>query len=629
METFELMNGSAGVGGSDLQQKIRLAEEKVASLQEVIKKLQTTKKFLHLNAVEVKASIHSNISRLLESMRNREVFLLHQVDVILEAKEERLRGQEDQLNQAIGRLSNCLSLLDGGTSLNTELNDILSRIDSHGKHPVESPHICFRADMAGLRQAVHEFGRVDSKGLPLEAFASPHVRSSSLPKPFEDYEDDEHHVFYKTVHEIHEKKHGKSIIFNIPKLSTNIPSWVSPTHQPFETKNAFGSSSQHAVGLKSKPAMINADRKKPTTACTISQWMQEIKMEEEDDEIMTSQLTSKYGNKGLVTSASDSSLISGSRTEPPKMSSEKIDMKSWLPQNANAFGTKNEGAQSSVFSFLSTRLQDWLVDGASRLPKTKMVDSLPTFEPFVFKPSSDVKENVLENHMKRMAAKPLDFWLASSAKSPKLESETGSDVLESYAKNADLLPWLSSSPGFLKEPALESGVETGTGIIENYAKRIANLAWLASEKEAESMSGPTNVALNSSLESKGSDGSEEGLLESCMQKFASKSWLLANDEQESLPGNSKTFFSDHFMNIYQLPTSHWLLSSSLPSSLPLPTNEIGSHVDQRTTGQEEKLDQSLKDAADCVSESGFKKCIQALNLFPVDHWLLRTSVENS
>jgi len=65
--------------------------------------------------------------------------------------------------------------------------------------------------MAGLRQMVHEFGRVDSKGLPLEAFAGPHVRSSSLPKPFEDYEDDEHHVFYKTVHEIHEKKHGKSV----------------------------------------------------------------------------------------------------------------------------------------------------------------------------------------------------------------------------------------------------------------------------------------------------------------------------------------------------------------------------------------------------------------------------------
>lgn len=627
METFELLNGSsAGVGGSDLQQKIRLAEEKVASLQEVIKKLQMTKKFLHLNAVEVKASIHSNISRLLESMRNREVFLLHQVDVILEAKEERLRGQEDQLNQAIGRLSNCLSLLDGGTSLSTELNDILSRIDSHGKHPVESPHICFRADMPGLRQAVHEFGRVDSKGLPLEAFASPHVRSSSLPKPFEDYEDDEHHVFYKTVHEIHEKKHGKSIIFNIPKLSTNIPSWVSPTHQPFETKNPFGSSSQPAVGLKSKSAMINAERKKPTTACTISQWMQEIKMEEEDDEFMTSQLTSKYGNKGLVTSASDSSLISGSRSEAPKMSSEKIDMKPWLSQSANAFGTKNEGAQSSMFSFLSTRLQDWLVDGEARLPKTKMVDSLPTFEPFVFKPSSDVKENVLENHMKRMAAKPLDFWLASSAKTPKLESETGSNPLESYAKNADLLPWLSSSPGFLKEPVLESGIETGTGIIENHAKRIANLAWLARGKEAESMSDPTNVGLNSSLESK---GSEEGLLESCLQKFASKSWLL--DEQESLPDNSKTFFSDHFMNIYQLPTSHWLLSSSsssLPSSLPLPTSETDSHLDQRTTGQEEKLDQPLKDAVVDVSESGFEKCIKALNLFPVDHWLLRTSVEN-
>lgn len=310
------------------------------------------------------------------------------------------------------------------------------------------------------------------------------------------------------------------------------------------------------------------------------------------------------------------------------MPSDKTDMKSWLIQNANAFGRKNEGVQSSMFSILSTRLQDWLIDGASRLPKTKTMDSLPTFEPFVFKPtgSSDVKENVLESQMKKMAAKPLDFWLAPSAESPKLESEKGSDLLESYAKNADLLPWLSSaSLGFSKEPLLESGIETGTGIIESYAKRIANLAWLANEKEADSIDGPADAALNSDV---GSKASEERLLESCMQKSDSKSWLLATDEQEAMPDNSKTFFSDYFMKIYQLPTSNWLLlsSPSLPSSLLLPTNE---NLDQRTTEQEEKLDRSSKDIAGCVSESGFEKCIKALNLFPVDHWLLRTSVENS
>lgn len=85
------------------------------------------------------------------------------------------------------------------------------------------------------------------------------------------------------------------IIFNIPKLSADIPSWVSPTHQPLETKSLSGSPVQPTAGLKFKSAMMNANRKNPTTAYTISQWMQEIKMEDEDDEIMTSQLTSKYG----------------------------------------------------------------------------------------------------------------------------------------------------------------------------------------------------------------------------------------------------------------------------------------------------------------------------------------------
>src|SRR6218665_114671 len=301
------------------------------------------------------------------------------------------------------------------------------------------------------------------------------------------------------------------------------------------------------------------------------------------------------------------------------MPSEKIDITPWLSQNAYAFGTKSEGVQSSMFSFLSTRLQDWLIDGESRLPKTKTMDSRPTFEPVFSIPCADVKENGLENSMKRMAAKPLDFWLASSPKSPKLESETGSDPLETYAKNADLLPWLSSSPGFSKEPALESGIEASSGIIENYTKRIADLAWLASEKEAASMNGSTDVSLHSDLES---NGSEEGLLESCMQKFASNSWLISKDELESMPDSSKTFFSDCFMKIVQHPTSHWLSSTlSLPSLLPLPTNEVDSHLDQGTTGQEEKL----KDTADYVIESGFQKLRHALNSFPLDHWLPRTS----
>ena len=38
--------------------------------------------------------------------------------------------------------------------------------------PLETPNISFRADVAGLRQSIKKFGKVDSRGCPLEtAFA--------------------------------------------------------------------------------------------------------------------------------------------------------------------------------------------------------------------------------------------------------------------------------------------------------------------------------------------------------------------------------------------------------------------------------------------------------------------------
>ena len=62
----------------------------------------------------------------------------------------------------------------------------------------------FKADLAKLREAVHQFGKVDSHNLPIDmVFAHPmEAGCSSLPCAFEDYEDDEHHLMYKTVQEI-------------------------------------------------------------------------------------------------------------------------------------------------------------------------------------------------------------------------------------------------------------------------------------------------------------------------------------------------------------------------------------------------------------------------------------------
>ena len=66
--------------------------------------------------------------------------------------------------------------------------------------PEETPYISFRADHLGLREAILSYGRVDANGLPLAtAFEDPSKPSASLPRHLEEYEDWDHHVFYKTV----------------------------------------------------------------------------------------------------------------------------------------------------------------------------------------------------------------------------------------------------------------------------------------------------------------------------------------------------------------------------------------------------------------------------------------------
>lgn len=48
-------------------------------------------------ALQVKAKIHSHISRHLECLRSREVWLFEQVDLIQQLKEEALQQQAQQL----------------------------------------------------------------------------------------------------------------------------------------------------------------------------------------------------------------------------------------------------------------------------------------------------------------------------------------------------------------------------------------------------------------------------------------------------------------------------------------------------------------------------------------------------
>lgn len=85
--------------------------------------------------------------------------------------------------------------------------------------PEETPYISFRADHVELRDSIMNYGRVDANGLPLiTAFDDPENPSASLPRHVEEYEDADHHVFYKTVEEIKRSQCAPASCVSYPTL---------------------------------------------------------------------------------------------------------------------------------------------------------------------------------------------------------------------------------------------------------------------------------------------------------------------------------------------------------------------------------------------------------------------------
>ncbi len=75
-----------------------------------------------------------------------------------------------------------------------------NRFDELDLQPAETRSLSFKADSDKLRENIRSFGYVDPYGISGEAFAEPGMAASaSLPRAFEDYEDEEHHVLYKTL----------------------------------------------------------------------------------------------------------------------------------------------------------------------------------------------------------------------------------------------------------------------------------------------------------------------------------------------------------------------------------------------------------------------------------------------
>uniref|UniRef100_A0A8C6FFE9 Nuclear receptor coactivator 4 N-terminal domain-containing protein n=1 Tax=Moschus moschiferus TaxID=68415 RepID=A0A8C6FFE9_MOSMO len=132
------------------------------------------------NLREVKAQIHSCISRHLECLRSREVWLYEQVDLIYQLKEETLQQQAQQLYWLLGQFNCLIHQLECTQSkdLANQVSACLERLGNLTLKPEDSTALLFEADVTALRQAITTFGSLKTIQIPEHLMA--HASSSNI-----------------------------------------------------------------------------------------------------------------------------------------------------------------------------------------------------------------------------------------------------------------------------------------------------------------------------------------------------------------------------------------------------------------------------------------------------------------
>ncbi|XP_075420280.1 nuclear receptor coactivator 4 isoform X1 [Tenrec ecaudatus] len=120
------------------------------------------------NLREVKAQIHSCISRHLECLRSREVWLYEQVDLIYQLKEETLQQQVQQLYWLLGQFNCLIHQLEFSQNkdLANQVSVCFERLGGLALKPEDSTVLLFEADTTVLRQTITTFGSLKTMQIP-------------------------------------------------------------------------------------------------------------------------------------------------------------------------------------------------------------------------------------------------------------------------------------------------------------------------------------------------------------------------------------------------------------------------------------------------------------------------------
>ena len=139
--------------------------EAIESVKSALSLTATQKNMFHEKAVVAKNQIQDDISFHLELLRNREVWLLDQVDVHAQMKEEAFESRLNELCALLAKLEVCKELLEaqelqGSQAIVDKAKEIMSGLSNMAHQFEDVAEICFSADNYALSDAVKNYGNI-------------------------------------------------------------------------------------------------------------------------------------------------------------------------------------------------------------------------------------------------------------------------------------------------------------------------------------------------------------------------------------------------------------------------------------------------------------------------------------
>lgn len=441
---------------SDAQLTVNKLKSAVVLLNNIKRRLQTSTQL-------VKTQIHSCMSRQLESLRSRELWLLSQVDLVSSAKNEVLRQQRETINELCSKID---SIVQHKNMDETMLPTLLNEASDMDLTLEQDAHMAFHVDVDGLQEAIFNFGKIS--GTPeARSFLSERTifQSPSLPNTFEDYEDVDQQILYKPLRE-----HCQEIKEEIHICLPDIPDsqWLSSTSKM----------SRKSDRPNGEPVSLGSWLSKERTSGDVCNWLETLKVSPEVEEEASLDFE-------IIGSTSDCSKSSDDdQTEIQKLTLNH--MTEILESPASLWLSSSNTEEMDVFeenpfSHISKESKDWLSCSSAALLqncKSNCAEKKRTFDIENLDKMNCIQVNIGDDLDKDVddrcaCAESLQDFLAITTNKTNLKewlSSGSSKTLPDY-----LNPWLSSS-------SFPPNIELDDSI-NNLRKFQQNFSWILERSE--------------------------------------------------------------------------------------------------------------------------------------------------